>query len=172
MDQPQTLRTGRQGGKLSPATIAARKRDAQAVELRGAGYTFSTIAERLGYPNARRAHEGVSRALDRTVSEPAESLRMETVYRLDRMLVAIWPLALGLHESQAATGRIPSLDAIDRVVNIERTRAKLLGLNAREKVSLREVIDRIAEERGYDADEKAAALEYVDNYYRSLNTRN
>lgn len=169
-DPPQTIWTGRQGGRLSPAIVKARQRDAQAVQLRLAGWTYSAIAERLGYRDKRRAYEAIDRVLHRTIQEPADDLRAQTIARLDRMLVAIWPFALGLDKSQEPE-RVPSLDAVDRVLNIERTRARLLGLNVAEKVPLREVMDRIAEVRGYDADEKKAATEFVENYLKNSGAR-
>lgn len=158
------------GHKLSPKTIAIRQRDAQAAQLRLAGWTWQAISDRLGYSGKAKAYEAVDRLMLRTIREPADALRDLTVARLDRMLVALWPFALGLDKSQEP-GRVPSLDAVDRVLNIERTRAKLLGLNVSEKVPLREVMDRIAEVRGYDADEKKAATEFVENYLKNSGVR-
>ena len=88
-----------------------------------AGATYQAIAEQLGYANAKGAHKAVASAMKLTLCEPAEELRELEVARLDAMLLALWR-------------RVQSGDekAIDRALKIAERRAKLLGLDAPQRL--------------------------------------
>lgn len=107
----------------SPNRIAARERARKALELRKAGAQYVDIATALGYADHSGARRAVERALARLTAEPAAELRQIEVLRLDRMLQALW--------EQAVKG---NQGAIDRVLKIAERRAKLLGLDAPEKL--------------------------------------
>jgi hypothetical protein len=98
--------------------IKAHERHLAALELRKAGASYQTIAERLGYRSSSGAHKAVSSALKATLREPADELRELEVTRLDAALLAIWR-------------RVQSGDerAIDRLLGIMKRRAALLGLD-------------------------------------------
>lgn len=70
--------------------IKAHERHLAALELRKAGASYQTIAERLGYRSSSGAHKAVSSALKATLREPADELRELEVTRLDAALLAIW----------------------------------------------------------------------------------
>ncbi|MGQ9555903.1 MAG: hypothetical protein ACUVWR_17520 [Anaerolineae bacterium] len=119
--------------------IRTIERDQQALELRKAGVPYLEIAARLGWRSASTAHVAVTRALRRTLQEPADELRELEVARLDALLFAIWP--------QTSEG---NLDAIDRALRIMERRAKLLGLDrpVEQKLdvseALADVLERLA----------------------------
>ncbi|MHB8867449.1 MAG: hypothetical protein ACYC6T_08080 [Thermoleophilia bacterium] len=110
----------------SARRVAARKREADALELRLGGATYEQIAPRLGYKNRSGAMRAVKRALDKLISpEDVESLRQLELERLDRLLLGIW--------SSAVRGN-PA--AIDRVLKILERRARILGIDAPERREL------------------------------------
>ncbi len=110
-------------GAASARKALARKREADALELRLGGATYEQIAGRLGYKNRSGAMRAVQRALDKLISpENVESLRQLELERLDRLLLGIW--------SSAVRGNPP---AIDRVLKILERRARILGIDAPER---------------------------------------
>jgi hypothetical protein len=114
--------------KATADKVTAAERQKQAMELRKAGASYSAIAERVGYASESGARKAVATVLARIVAEANESageLRAMTLERLDAMILAIWPAC-----------RRGDLGAIDRVLRIEAQRAKLLGLDAPERVDV------------------------------------
>lgn len=113
----------------SPTTnrrTAAAERAKQAVSLRIAGATFAQIGERLGV-STQAAHKMVVKHLEETrrlTAESAEQLRDMELKRLDAMQAALWPDAMRGDEQK-----------VDRVVRIMARRAKLLGLDAPDKIA-------------------------------------
>lgn len=103
----------------SPESIAARKREAEAIELRAAGLTFADIAKEMGLYDESAAHKIVMRGLGRITQEPAEELRRLECERLDRMFRSMYVKAVA-----------GSWLAVDRCLTIMKRRAELLGLDA------------------------------------------
>jgi len=103
--------------KSSPRRILAREKQRQALELRLAGVTFETIAQRVGYATRDGAHKAVTAALQYTLRPPADELRAVDLERLDKLTLAIWQRAIG-----------GDLDAIHTALRILAQRARLLGL--------------------------------------------
>lgn len=96
-----------------------------ALEMRKAGATYAHIAQVLNITETA-ARKAVLRALARLnekVSESAEEVRRLELERLDALLAALWGKA------QAGDGA-----AIDRVLRIMERRARLLGLDAPERI--------------------------------------
>jgi len=91
-------------------------------ELRKSGATFKKIGDHFGI-SAQSAHEMVTKGLKATLAEPAAELRALAVERLDHMLAAIW--------KAASNG---DLRAQAMVLRIEERRAKLLGLDATQRL--------------------------------------
>ncbi len=104
---------------MTPRAIARAEHEAVALELRKAGATYDEIARRLGYSNRSAARRLVVRALDRTVSEPANELRTLECARLDALLQALWPKAM--------EGNPRSVEV---ALQVMERRARLLGLDA------------------------------------------
>lgn len=124
---------------ITRATIQsaqATDRHHDALEMRKAGHTFRAIADKLGYATPDSAYKAVQAAMQKSLrSAGSEELRALELERLDRMQLAIWPMAIGTDEEGKrvdANGKpiIPHGDSIDRVLSIMARRAKLLGLDA------------------------------------------
>ena len=116
--------SGRGESKLSPRRIAAAERARQALELRKGGASFPEIARRLDFKGPGAAYKAIARTLNRTLQEPAEHVRKLELERLDRLFLAIWPRA-----------KRGDLQAIEKALSISQRRAKLLGLDAPDKIA-------------------------------------
>jgi hypothetical protein len=134
--------------KTSEKRLSEAARQTQALELRKAGVGFEVIAQRLGYRSASGAYYAVMAALKRTQQEPADEVRVLALQRLDRLLFAVWQKALS-----------GDLECIDRALKIEARRAKLLGLDAPEKVDIEWRIRLMARSLGLDEDAAVAEAE-------------
>jgi len=106
--------------RTSARVIIARKREAEALELRLAGGTYEQIAQAIGYETRSAAYRAVVRAL-RSLSkvQDVEHLRELESERLDRLFLGVWAKAVKGDDHK-----------IDRVIKIMVRRAKLLGLDA------------------------------------------
>lgn len=112
--------------KTSAVRMSAAEFEAKASELRLAGLTIRQIASRLDRSVSGTA-QALERALARTQKDAGDSMeawRAVEVARLDRLLVAVWPMAIK-----------GNLGAVDRALRIAERRAKLLGLDASVDVS-------------------------------------
>ena len=95
---------------------AAEKR-AEALELRAMGYSYQAIADEGLYASKGAAHKAVAQALRDIPREQAEQARELELGRLDDLQMAAMNGAMA-----------GDLFAIDRVVKIVESRARLLGL--------------------------------------------
>ena len=100
----------------SARKTAAEKR-AEALELRAMGYNYQAIADEVGYGSRGAAHKAVAQELRNIPREAAEQAREMELGRLDDMQMAAMNGAMA-----------GDLFAIDRVVKIIESRARLLGL--------------------------------------------
>lgn len=153
------------GGVMSERRLQGRERQIAALQLRLRGWTFDEIAEALGYADKSATYMAIQELLATQVAQNVEELRGVEVARLDELLKAVYPLAIG------DNGHV-RLEAVDRVLAIERQRANLLGLNAARKVDFRLVVERIAEDRGYSDEEKHQATAFVEEYLRNKRRAN
>ncbi len=136
--------------KTSVKQLAANERGRQALELRKGGVGFAQIAQQLGYRTPSGAYDAVRAALKRTEQEPADEVRRIACERLDRLLFAVWKRALDINDPH-------QLDCIDRALKIEQRRARLLGLDAPDKIDIEWRIRLMAKSLGLD--EEAAVVE-------------
>jgi hypothetical protein len=129
------------------AEVAARR--AKAVALRSQGQTWQAIADALGYADRAAAHKDVTRALDANRAELAETTehhRALALERLDALSRATVTVLERLHVV-VSHGRIirdddgkplrddgPELAAVARLIDIEQRRARLLGLDAPQRL--------------------------------------
>lgn len=115
---------------------AAKDRDrmtaqgAEAIALRIRGMSYHAIGEQLGV-----SHNAAFLLIRRELAKvAAKSLELATVERdtqlarLDEALSSIWPILSSDNEELR-------LKAIDRLVKLEERRAKLLGLDAPERIT-------------------------------------
>lgn len=105
--------------KTSPRRIIAINKQRQALELRMAGRTWQEIADSLQYRGHSGAIAAVDKALERTLTPPAESYRALTLERLTKILQVFWPMMLQGDYNAART-------VIQTIQDIR----KLLGLDA------------------------------------------
>jgi hypothetical protein len=112
-------------GNKNPAVAT---RWAEALSLRITGTTIQEIADQLGYANHSGAYDAFMSALDATLREPAEKVRVLEVERLDRLMNGVWKRATDGDDF-----------AIDRVLKIMDRRARLLGLDAPQRFELEEM---------------------------------
>ena len=120
--KPNKLR-GRKKGITRQMVTEAR---AKAVDLRRAGASYTVIGAQLGV-TPQMAHVYVKTAMAevrKKTAEIAEDVLQMELERLDRCLLGCF--------SDAAKG---NLQAIDRVLKIIESRARLLGINAPVKVA-------------------------------------
>lgn len=111
------------GGKTNAIVIEAKARAAEAMRLRMEGHTFTKIAELAGYKSSQSAHDAVKRALHAVIREPAEALIKLELERLD----VLW-------QSQYMNAQQGDVQAMNACMKLMERRAKLLGLDAPEKV--------------------------------------
>ena len=115
-------------GKTRPNVVEKRR---QSLELRKAGATFDAIARQVGYSSPASAYKAVIQALRDTCQEPADDVRRLELERLDRLMLAHWPAAIGSQPDPINPGqKLPAnQDAAELVLKITDRRAKLLGLD-------------------------------------------
>jgi hypothetical protein len=123
--------------------LATAKRRREVLRLRKAGATYEAVADTLrrrhgsgalpnGWDRAYAAKD-VSRELDKLRSvntETAEDLRALEAGRLDEMLRGLW--------EKAASG---DTDAVSAALRVQKRRAKLLGLDAAERLEVEQNVN-------------------------------
>lgn len=137
-------------------TLDAIGRQRQALELRKTGMNFQHIADQLGYRDASGAWKAVTKALKESIKEPADSVRLMELARLDAMLVGIW--------TQAKSG---NTNAIDRALKIMDRRAAYLGLDAPAKIDLKVMIEAAVRDLELTDDERSALISDVQDFMAS-----
>lgn len=117
--------------KTGKRVVKAAERRAKAFELRKAGLSYQTIGAQLGITR-QSAHSLVTTALrqlnEKTAEDAAELTRLE-LERLDDCQAVV------VHEMRTGRNR---LAAVDRLLRIQERRAKLIGLDAPERLAVRE----------------------------------
>jgi hypothetical protein len=116
-----------------PSEPTQDERAYAAHQLRLGGFTWTEVAARAGYANAASANVEVKAFLQRAALMRDHSLRQEALDmemdRLDALQSSAWGAAM--------TG---DLKAIDTCLRVMGHRAKLLGLEYREEVSVQRTI--------------------------------
>ena len=127
----------RRTGKLATRSVEAAAKRKQALQLRMAGATFDEIAEAMSLTQRGVAYGLVKEALaetQREIREDADRYVAEEVTRLDRLIRAIWPLAIGRPAGISTTGLTPAvapdLKAVAQVEKLIGRKSRLLGLDA------------------------------------------
>ena len=69
-------------------------KEVRVLELRRMGFTWSRIAEQVGYADHTGAYAAYKRAIKRTQQQPADELREQELDRIDRLQLALWPNAI------------------------------------------------------------------------------
>jgi len=98
------------------------------IELRRTGATWAQVANALGYAGASGAYKAYQRAADRMVHPKLDEYRDIELATLDSLQLQIYQDA-----RENNNGRL-ELRQIDRVLAIHDRRARVLGLNAPDKL--------------------------------------
>ena len=98
----------------------AAARQARAVELRTAGWTYQGIADELGYSNRGAVHNIVAAALKTQTTEAVASLQHLEGARLDALQQALW--------AKTMEGDLPAVAAIVRII---QARCRLYGVTGK-----------------------------------------
>jgi hypothetical protein len=102
-----------------PARIEREQRIAEILALRVAGNTLQAIGDAQDPPvTAQAIYKTLKKAIERMADEATEQVRRIESLRLDEMMLGVY--------GQAVNG---DLVAIDRMLDIMRRRARLLGLD-------------------------------------------
>ena len=112
----------------------------QALDLRLAGASYRQIAQQLGVDVAL-AYRDVAKMIAEYASEPAGQVRKAEVARLDKLMLAHW--------SEAIKG---DYKATQMVLQIMDRRARLLGLDAPQRIDITGWIREMAQREGLDPD--------------------
>jgi len=113
--------------------LKAYEKQKLALQLALAGEEYQSIADKVGYNSRQAAWKAVKSALNKTVTEDAEQVKLMQMRRLDRMLKALWPEVLQ-----------GNVKAILAAIRVEERRAKLLGLDGPIKLQ-HDLGDEVAE---------------------------
>ena len=114
-------------GEAAADSIDNAERILDAVKYRRAGMTYKEIGKAMGY-SAVRAHKVVTRELRKVkeeLSEEVEAIKTIEAERLDVLLRVQWA---------NITDETKGGPALDRILRIMDRRAKLLGLDAPQRV--------------------------------------
>ncbi len=127
---------------------ATAERDAEACRLRIQNLTYRQIAKVLDV-SVHTAYEGVQRALRDTQQEPADGVKRLELERLDELAQKVTEVMLATHyvvsqgkvvslsrDGEPLLDDAPVLQAVDRLLRIQERRARLLGLDAPQRVSV------------------------------------
>lgn len=101
----------------------------QALGMRLAGASIRQIKAAVGFRTIRACHEAIRKVLDEHVTRPTAELRQLEVERLDALLLAVWPSAIGKRKTDTEPAVPPDPQGIDRALKILERRARLLGLD-------------------------------------------
>lgn len=138
----------------SPRRLAARELEIEVLSRRRRGMSFRRVAAELGcsptgaYRAAARALERV-RAIGQRFAEDTVQLEL---LRLDDLLSGVWP---------AATGGDPK--AVRAVLAVMERRAKLLGLDAAEKIDVNGAVRIDAVQAALDRLDAAGLSDQIDS---------
>lgn len=124
-------------------SLDTAERDAKAARLRARGASLQQIVDALGYADKSHARQGITRALDATVREPADELRAVLSDRLDTLTRSAWTILESDQPVVATSGRVVTdtdgqpipdrslkLSAIRELRALADQLAKLHGANA------------------------------------------
>lgn len=157
--------------KTSPRRVTAKQKRLRAVRLRMGGATYEQIAQapcdpengdmRPLYSSRQMAHKVVTEALREIAKETdgaSVELRALEVQRLDSMHMSLWPgsqptVRVRCPECDHTLWREPDQHAIGKLLEIQKRRAALLGLDAVDQADNRllELLEQQAEEQAETA---------------------
>lgn len=123
------------------------QRDTEAARLRGKGWTWSAIADHLGYSDRQQAHKAVSRLRMAIITPAIDEMRDAEDAKLDKVEKACMAVLeakhLKFHDGEALTheGEVVTddahvLNATAQLLKVAERRARLWGLDAPVKTEI------------------------------------
>lgn len=139
---------------MAAERLRIRNRDLQALGLKLGGANYDQIATQLGYADSKNAWRAVQRLIVAQAAPTAE-LRNEEIARLDRLMLAWWPRALGTPANVASGSPpvAPDRHAAEMVLKISERRSRLLGLDKPYTTDIEDLVRAEAERLGEDPEE-------------------
>jgi len=113
------------GRPRGAAEVEVHARINRIFEMRKMGYNFSQIAQQLGYADESGPRRLYQRIMEERRAETVDDLRELVNARFDEMIKAVYVRA-----------KKGELGAIDRVLKIEEQRARLMGLNLPQAITV------------------------------------
>jgi hypothetical protein len=104
------------------------EKEMQIIQLRKTGATWEMIGKALGYSNGSGAYKAYQRAAARRVYPLVDEHREIELELLDSLLFQLW------HDDEGKPKKKLMLREMDRALAIHDRKARLLGLNAPEKL--------------------------------------
>jgi hypothetical protein len=134
----RAARNVRRAPITSPAKLARVEEVRRALALRLGGGTFQDIATALNIRSPEKARQLVMEGLQEAQNDIRKNAGMylaEESMRVERLMRAVWPLAVGqparVDQAGAPIAAVPAdLKAVDRAVKLMERKARLLGLDA------------------------------------------
>jgi hypothetical protein len=104
------------------------EREERVIELRKTGATWEMVGKALGYAGGSGAYKAYQRAAERRVFPLIDEYREIELALLDSLLFQLF------HDDEGKPKKRLSLREMDRALAIHDRKARLLGLNAPEKI--------------------------------------
>jgi transposase-like protein len=129
-------------------TMSSLERDARAVQMHAMRYSYTEIANALGYGNRSNAHRAVRRAHERILKPPVMTRVATEVAELDAIVLNLIGIIHKRHVAVSSgkvvtddEGRVleddgPILAALAQWRQVSESRRKLLGLDAAVKLDV------------------------------------
>ena len=132
---------------LKKRTAEIEAREVKALDMRLAGAPYRQIGKALGVSHVQ-AQQDVKRMLREYATEPVAKVRDAEVARLDKLVMAHW--------DKAVEGNVESTRM---VLTIMDRRAKLLGLDAPQKLDITGWLREMALSEGLDPEQEGRGAE-------------
>ena len=94
MNRTERQKNSFRGSVAGPKATELALRDADMLKLRISGMQLHDIGAKYGLAKST-VHKAIAKRLQQAVSEPANELRAIEHHRLETLLAAVWPMALG-----------------------------------------------------------------------------
>lgn len=124
----------------------------QALALRLAGSSYREIGATLAVSH-QQAYKDVQAMLKTTCMETADEVRRNELHRLDALLAAHWKAAVGIPAMGDQPAVPPDKGATTTVLGIMDRRARLLGLDAPQRIDVTRWVREMAEAEGLDPEQ-------------------
>ncbi len=155
-------------GMTTPAKeYAEQLTDIICLRMRLSGMSYGEmVAANCGYKSRSGARYAVQRALKKNYVEPTEQVRQMEVARIDALIHAHWPDAIGAQESLGSVSPKLKLEAGKFVLELSARKARLLGIDAPTKVDIVGMLSSLAKPAGLSEADVIAEAENLFNQYQ------